>query len=321
MANDDPYEILGVSRDASGDEIRRAFRTRAKKDHPDLNPGNSAAEARFKAANAAHDLLSDPEKRARFDRGEIDAAGEERPPERPYWRDYAEAGSRYWAGAAEEGASPRDDARGFAPEDLGDIFGEYFGGRFRNTGGGEPRSRRGRDNHYRLEVSFLDAVNGATRRLTLPDGQTLDVRVPAGLEDGQVLRLRGKGEAGIGAGPTGDALIEVGVAPHRFFRRDGRDVRLELPATPREAILGAKVAIPTPRGAVTLGVPPRSDSGTQLRLRGRGVAEGGGQPAGDLLVTLRLVLGPVDAGLEEFLRNWTPEHPIDPRRAAFGEDA
>ena len=316
---DDPYETLGVSRQASAEEIRRAFRARAKKDHPDLNPGNAAAEVRFKAANAAHDLLSDPEKRARYDRGEIDAAGDEKRPERPYWRDYAETGG-YRSGPSAGSGGAEGRAGGFDPEDLGDIFGEYFGGRFRDAGSRRESSpRRGRDARYQLEVSFLDAVNGATRRLTLPDGQTLDVRIPPGLEDGQVLRLRGKGASGTQGAPSGDALIEVGVAPHRFFRREGRDIRLELPVTLREAVLGAKVNAPTPRGTVALNVPPRSDSGTQLRLRGRGVADGGGQSAGDLLVTLRLVLGPVDAALEEFLRGWTPAASADPRRDFEGD--
>ncbi len=321
MASDDPYEILGVSRQAGAEEIRRAFRARAKKDHPDLNPGNVEAERRFKAANAAHDLLSDPSERARYDRGEINAAGEERPPERPYWRDYAEAGggAGYRGGSGRAGGGAAQGPGGIDPEDLGDIFGEYFGDRFRGGDGREPRARRGHDARYRLEVAFLDAVNGATRRLTLPDGQALDVRIPPGLEDAQVLRLRGKGGTGSGGAPDGDALIEVGVAPHPFFRREGRDLRLELPVTPREAVLGARVTAPTPRGAVALNVPPRSDAGTQLRLRGRGVAESGGQPAGDLLVTLRLVLGPVDAELETFLRDWTPAEPADPRRDLGGD--
>ncbi|MFC7735325.1 DnaJ C-terminal domain-containing protein [Roseomonas sp. GCM10028921] len=314
MASDDPYQTLGVSRTASAEEIRRAFRAIAKKNHPDLNPDDAAAEARFKAANAAHDLLSDPEKRARYDRGEIDASGQEVPP-RGYYRDYAEGaqGTRYRAGA---GAGPfggpfggggwSGEAGGLDPDELEDIL-----GMFRNGAGAGPR--RGRDARYRLVVDFLDAVNGATRRLTLPDGRDLDVRIPPGLEDGQVLRLRGRGTPGTGGAPDGDALIEVAVGPHPFFERDGRDLRMELPVTLREAVLGARVPVPTPRGEVMLTVPPRSDAGTQLRLRGRGVAESGGAPAGDLTVTLRLMLGPVDGRLEEFLRGWEPERPFDPR--------
>ncbi|MFH5923352.1 J domain-containing protein [Roseomonas xinghualingensis] len=314
MAAEDPYKTLGVSRTASPEEIRKAFREIAKKNHPDLNPGNETAEQRFKAANAAHELLSDPEKRMRYDRGEIDAAGQEVPP-RGFYRDYAEGaqGARYGAGP---GGPFGGAGRGWTgasgdldPEDLEDIL-DMFRQRTERT---TPRPRRGQDMQYRLSVDFLDAVNGATRRLTLPDGRDLDVRIPPGLEDGQVLRLRGRGGPGTLGAPDGDALIEVSVGGHPFYQRDGRDLRMDLPVTLSEAVLGAKVPVPTPRGEVMLTVPPRADAGTQMRLRGRGVAEGGGNPAGDLIVTLRLVLGTVDERLEEFLRAWKPEKPEDPR--------
>jgi len=314
MAAEDPYKTLGVSRTASPEEIRKAFRAIAKKNHPDLNPGNEEAEKRFKAANAAHELLSDPEKRMRYDRGEIDAAGQEVPP-RGFYRDYAESaqGARYGtgpggpfggAGRGWTGASGDLD-----PEDLEDILGMFR----QRTERATPRPRRGQDMQYRLSVDFLDAVNGATRRLTLPDGRDLDVRIPPGLEDGQILRLRGRGAPGTLGAPDGDALIEVNVGTHPFYQRDGRDLRMELPVTLPEAVLGAKVPVPTPRGEVMLTIPPRSNAGTQMRLRGRGVAEGGGSPAGDLIVTLRLVLGTVDERLEEFLRTWEPKDPVDPR--------
>jgi DnaJ-class molecular chaperone len=308
MPANDPYQILGVSRTASADELRKAFRKIAKTNHPDLNPGDKAAEERFKAANAAYDLLSDPEKRARFDRGEIDATGQEVPP-RGYYRDYAEGaqGARYRPGGG-AGADPFagmgsgwTSGGSFDPDDLEDILGMF---RQSTTQAGP---RRGRDANYRLTVDFLDTVNGATRRLTLPDGQNLDVRIPPGLEDGQVLRLRGRGAPGIQGGPAGDALIEVTVRPHPFYQREGQDLRMEVPVTLSEAVLGAKVPVPTPRGEVMLTVPPRSDAGTQMRLRGRGVAESAGTPAGDLIVTLRIVLGPVDDRLEAFLRGWAPD--------------
>ena len=293
----DPYETLGVSRTASADEIRAAFRKTAKKNHPDLNPGDKAAEDRFKAANAANEILSDPERRARFDRGEIDASGQERAPERPFYRDFAagEGGARYSAGAA-----------GLDPEDLGDIFGEFFS---QQAGGTRPR--KGADRRYRLEVPFLSAINGATERLTLPGGETLDVRIPPGIEDGQALRLRGKGEPGRNGGPTGDALIEVAVAPHPFYRRVGQDVEMDLPVTLAEAMLGGKVPVPTPRGEVTLTIPKQSDAGTRLRLRGRGVA-----PSGDMYVTLKLVAGPGDEALVAALQAWAERHQgFDPREA------
>ncbi|MCR0985769.1 J domain-containing protein [Roseomonas populi] len=314
----DPYKVLGVGRTASPEEIRKAFRKIAKANHPDLNPGDRAAEERFKAANAANDLLSDPAKRARYDRGEIDAAGQEVPP-RGYYREHAEGaqGARY-AGSDASGGDPFAGmgmgGGNFDPDDLESILGMFRGGMGGGGGAGfRTGPRRGRDANYRLAVSFLEAVNGATTRLSLPGGGDLDVRIPPGLEDGQVLRLRGKGNPGAEGGPDGDALIEVSVRPHPFFEREGRDLRLQLPVTMREAVLGGKVPVPTPRGEVMLTIPPRSDSGAQLRLRGRGVAEGGGQPAGDLLVTLRLVLGPVDDRLEDFLRGWTPDTPFDPR--------
>lgn len=295
----DPYETLGVSRTATADEIRKAFRKIAKKHHPDLNPGDKAAEERFKAANTANEILSDPERRAKFDRGEIDAAGQERAPERPFYRDFADGagGTRYSTSAAGGG--------GFDPDDLGDIFGEFF---TQQTGGGT-RPRKGADRRYRLEVPFLSAINGATERLTLPSGETVDVRIPAGIEDGQALRLRGKGDPGRNGGPEGDALIEILVAEHPFYRRVGPNVEMDLPVTLAEAVLGGKVAVPTPRGEVSLTVPAGSDAGTRLRLRGRGVAG-----SGDMFVTLTLVAGPGDPELSAALKAWADRHPgYDPR--------
>jgi len=300
---DDPYTVLGVARDASADELRRAYRKLAKQHHPDLNPGNKAAEERFKAVSVAYDLLGDADKRARFDRGEIDAAGQERQEQRGY-RSYAETaqGDRYGSGGWQ-----REE---WHPEDLEDIFGDMFAGRAQ-----QPNApRKGRDALYGLTVDFLDAVNGANKRLTLPDGRTLDVKVPVGMQDGQTLRLRGQGGPGRNGGKAGDALIEIHVAPHKFFRRDGQDIRLDLPVTFKEAVLGGPVTVPTPGGKLRVTVPAGSDTGKELRLRGRGVPAHGGQPAGDLYVTLRVVIGATDAALETFLRSWQPEQDVDPRR-------
>ncbi|WP_428377061.1 DnaJ C-terminal domain-containing protein [Lichenicoccus sp.] len=310
---DDPYATLGVARDADADAIRKAYRKLARKHHPDLNPGDKAAEERFKAVSGAKELLSDNEKRARYDRGEIDASGQERhQPRGPgsgqqgqqrRYRDYAEseAGRRYGASAG-AGAG----AAGWSEEDFGDIFGEYF----RHAGGGGATGpARGRDETYALDVAFVDTVTGATRRLTLPDGRTLDVRIPPGIEDGTSLRLRGRGGAGREGGPDGDALIEIRVLPDAAFRRVGRDIHLDLPVTLKAAVLGAKLPVPTPSGTVALSVPPDSDTGRQLRLRGKGVAAHGGHPAGDLYVTLRVSVGAVDDSLRDFLRHWTPPVP------------
>ena len=302
----DPYETLGVSRTATPDDIRKAFRKLAKKNHPDLNPGDKAAEERFKAANTANEILSDPERRARFDRGEIDAAGQDKAPEHAYYRDYAQAdaGGRYGPGS------------GIDPNDLGDIFADFFTARGGGADSAGTRPRRGADRRYRIEVPFLSTVNGATERLTLPDGETLDVRIPPGIEDGQVLRLRGKGDHGRNGGPDGDALIEVGALPSPIYKRQGVNLELDLPVTLAEAVLGAKVPVPTPRGEVTLTVPAHAEAGQRLRLRGRGVAEHGGKPAGDLYVTLRLVAGPPDPELEAALREWKARHDgFDPREA------
>jgi DnaJ-class molecular chaperone len=299
---DDPYEILGVKKTATADEIRAAYRKLAKKHHPDLNPGKKEAEEKFKAISAANDILSDPEKRARFDAGEIDASGAEKPQARQYYRDFADqpAGGKYSAGP------------NFDPDDLSGIFGDIFG---RGPRGFSPREggpefvARGHDAHYRLSVGFLEAANGAKKRLTLPDGRTLDVNIPAGLQSGQVLKLAGQGMPGFNGGPAGDALIEVDVEPHAFFRRDGKDVILELPVTIQEAVLGAKVEVPTIKGPVALKIPPNSTGGAKLRLKGRGIG------GGDQYVVLKIDL-PTDSEpeLEAFLKGWTPHHPFDPRR-------
>ncbi len=298
----DPYATLGVARDATQDDIRKAYRRLAKQHHPDLNPGNAKAEERFKEVSAANELLSDAEKRARFDRGEIDAAGQEQAP-RPSYREYAEnePGRRY----GRAGPAPG----GWSADDLSEIFGGMFDEARR---GGGPI--RGGDEHYTLTTSFIDAVTGATPRLTLPDGRTLDVKIPPGTSDGQVLRLRNQGSPGWNGGPAGDALIEIRVLPHKFFKRDGQDIRLDLPVTLQEAVLGGPVEVITPGGPVRMRIPPGSDTGTELRLRGRGIPALGSRPAGDLYATLRVVVGKTDAALEAFLREWKPAHPTNPRQ-------
>jgi len=304
-ALDDPYKTLGVSRDASQEAIRAAYLKLAKQHHPDLNPGDAKAEATFKTIASANDLLSDAEKRGKFDRGEIDAAGQEQAPRYSY-RDHAdgESGRRYSRAGSQAG--------GWNEDEFGDMFTSMFGERGQ---AGSTTPRRGADTSYVLSTSFLDAVNGATLRLTLPDGIALEVKVPPGTADGQTLRLRGKGEPGRNNGPAGDARIEIHVALHPHFRRDGQDIRLVLPVTLAEAVLGGDVEVPTPRGAVHMRVPKHSDDGTELRLKGRGVPAHNGLPAGDLYAKLNVVIGPADAALESFLRDWKPEHASNPRRS------
>jgi DnaJ-class molecular chaperone len=311
MAARDPYEVLGLKPGASDKDISAAYRKLAKKHHPDLNPGNKSAEERFKEVAGANDLLSDPARRARYDRGEIDASGQERQPERPSWRGHAEGphGMRY--------GTPGDGEAGIDESEVGDIFAELF--RRQGGGAGPNIRRRGADQQYTLAVDFLDAVNGATRRLTLPQGKHLDVRVPPGIDDGQVMRLKGQGQPGRNGGEAGDALIEIHVTAHPFFRRDGNDIRFEVPVTLGEAVLGGKITVPTPTGNVSVTVPRHSDTGAQLRLRGKGVPAHGGQPAGDAYVTLKVVVGTVDGKLEQFLRDRVPDPAGSPRRSMTGE--
>jgi DnaJ-class molecular chaperone len=301
---DDLYQTLGVARTASQDEIRLAYRKLAKRHHPDLNPGNARAEEQFKMVSAANEILSDVSKRGQYDRGEIDGSGQARPPETSY-RDYAdtESGRRYGRAGSQ--------SRGWAPQDFDDIFGSMFGEN-------HTVPSRGADEHYSLQTDFLAAINGATRRLTLPDGRTLDVKIPPGTQEDQILRLRGQGGAGSNNAPPGDALIEIHIAPHLIFRRDGNDIRLDLPISLSEAILGGPVEVPTPGGPVRMKIPPHSDNGTELRLKGRGVPAHGGRAKGDLYAKLRIVLGPPDAALEEFLRNRKPDPAFDPRQGMGG---
>nr|WP_026046916.1 DnaJ C-terminal domain-containing protein [Sphingomonas sp. PAMC 26621] len=300
----DPYKTLGVAKDASQDDIRRAYRKLAKAHHPDLNPGNTRAEDLFKKISAANGLLSDPDKRARFDRGEIDVTGQERSPQSSY-REHAEGDSGRRYGRA-------GGAQGWDGEDFSDIFGTMFN-QGRRSGPAYPA--RGDDERYSLTTDFLDAINGATRRLSLPDGRTLDVKIPAGALDGLVMRLKGQGGRGLSDGPPGDALIEIRVLPHPFFERDGQDIRLVLPVSVSEAVLGGNIEVRTPKGPVSMRIPAGSDSGTELRLRGRGVPATKSHLVGDLYATLRVFVGSPDPALADFLREWTPEKPSYPRRA------
>lgn len=292
-----PYELLGVRPTASADEIQKAYRKLAKKYHPDLNPGDRSAEDRFKAISAAYDLLNDPEKRARFDRGEIDASGADRP-QRRYYRDFA---------AGDSGSSYHSDA-GLADFMNQDILSELL-----RRGARTRFSMPGQDLRFRLAVDFLEAVNGTRKTVTLPNGQSLDITIPAGIRDGQVVRLAGKGEPGIGGGPPGDALIEVHVRPHRLFVREVDDIRLEVPISLREAVLGGRIQIPTPTGPVMVSVPKRSNTGRILRLRGKGAPRPDGT-RGDLHAVLKVVLPDrPDPELEAFAERWTGGASYNPR--------
>lgn len=326
MAKDEirsPYDVLGVPKTATAAEIKKAYRQLAKKLHPDLNPGDIAKQEQFKEVSVAYDLLGDEEKRRRFDAGEIDASGQERP-QRQYYREYAEFDP-----------SARYEFEGDM-DDLGDIFARAFRARgqagqgsgqggfagFSGFGGGDQGGgrgghsqfkMRGGDLHFHMEVDFLDAVQGATKTVTLPEIGRIDIRVPAGISDGQTLRLAGKGQPGIGGGPAGDALVQITVRPDPVFAREGNDILMELPVSIDEAVLGASVEAPVPGGRVKLKVPANSSSGRVMRLRGKGVKPARGE-AGDLLVTLKVVLPEGgDVALTEAVKAWRAKNYYDPR--------
>jgi len=304
----DPYATLGVPRTASEADIKKAYRKLAKELHPDRNKDNKQATERFSQVTNAYDLLTDKDKRARFDRGEIDGDGN---PASPFGFGGGGGGFRPGPGG---GGSPFE-ADG---PDISDIFeGMFGGGRSGGFAGGfggfgrRPQPK-GANVAYKLNVSFTDAVTLSPQRITLADGKTIDLKLPVGLESGFQMRLAGKGQPGPGG--AGDGMVTITIQPHRFFTRDGDDVRLDLPITLSEAVLGASVRVPTPEGTVMLTVPPGSTSGKVLRLRGRGFhKKAGGR--GDQLVTLMVDLPASDEALTEFVQGWKDRDKSNPRAA------
>lgn len=301
----DPYKELGVSRGASADEIKKAFRKLAKELHPDKNPGNKVADERFKRITAAFDLLGDAEKRAKFDRGEIDADGREQ------FRGFGGGGARGGPGGhpfGQGGARPQ----GFENIDLDELFGGMFGGGARPGGtraGGF--AAKGQDVRATLEISLEDSISGATRRIQFSDGRMLDVAIPKGACDGQTIRLKGQGAPGRG-GPAGDALIELKVARHPVFTRDGADLTMDQPLTLYDAVLGGKIPVRTPEGTVSMTIPPGSSSGKVLRLKGRGAFADGKR--GDLLARLMITLPEADDALTRLAQEARDKGPMRPFR-------
>jgi DnaJ-class molecular chaperone len=302
----DPYSLLGVGRSANEAEIKSAYRKLAKELHPDRNRDNPKAAERFSEVTRAYDLLSDAGKRGRFDRGEIDLDGN---PTSPFGGGYGGSGrSGPW------GADPRAGMQGgFGGDgaDFGDIFEGLFGSGGRGRRAPQP-PRKGANVAYRMAVSFVDAATLAPQRITLGDGKTIDLKLPAGLDNGTQMRLAGKGEPGP-AGP-GDATVTIEVKPHGFYRRDGHDIRLALPITLKEAVLGAKIRVPTVDGAVTMAVPAGATSGKILRLKGKGFSKKDGS-RGDQLVTLEIDVPVDDAALTGFVEGWADEREV---RGEFG---
>ena len=306
----DLYQRLGLKRGASEAEIKKAYRSLAKQLHPDRNQDNPNAAKRFGEVTAAYDLLSDKDKRARYDRGEIDEEGN---PKMPFGGGFG--GYSAGAGGPQPGGPQGFENFNFGGTegaDLGDLFEGLFGGgaagqRGGRFGGFRQRARvpqKGADVAYRLKIPFEDAVALKPQRITLADGKTIDLKLPQGLEDGTRIRLGGKGEEGPDG--RGDAIVTIDIASHRFFTRDGTNIRLELPITLKEAVLGAKVKVPTPEGPVMLSVPKGTSSGKVLRLKGRGFAAKDGK-RGDQLVTVEVHVPADDADLQRFVEGWNGE--------------
>jgi len=283
----DPYSVLGVPKSSSDAELKKTYRTLAKKLHPDINSGDEKIAERFKEVSAAYALLRDKELRARYDRGEINPDGSE--------KGFAGGGFNPRSGGMNSGRF----GDGFDPEE---IFASIFGGGRRPQ---QPRPRKGQDRAYLLKVDFLDAVKGGKKPLTLANNKSLNVTIPKNVKEGQKIRLKGQGEDGMNGGPAGDAIIEISINKHAFFRCEGNDIHLDLPITLKEAVLGEKVNIPTIDGKVAMTIPKGSSSGRMMRLKGKGAADPKGGTQGDQYVKLQIMLpDEPDEALEKAIKKW-----------------
>ena len=311
----DLYSTLGVARGASEADIKKAYRKLAKELHPDRNKDNPKASDRFSKVTQAYDILTDKDKRAQYDRGEIDEDGN---PRAPFGFG---GGGASGGGPFRRPTGPNGEPFEFGGDaaDVSDLFEGLFGGGARRGGGGGPFSgfgrrsappQKGADVAYRLDVTFEDAAALNDQRVTLSSGKTLDIKLPPGVEDGARIRLAGQGQPGPAG--NGDAIVTIAIKPHRFFKRDGNNIRLDLPVSLDEAVLGAKVRVPTVDGPVMLGVPKGSSSGKVLRLKGKGFTMKNGQ-RGDQLVTLMVEVAGDDAELTKFLEGWSARGKGNPR--------
>ncbi|PLX36395.1 MAG: molecular chaperone DnaJ [Hyphomicrobiales bacterium] len=320
----DPYQVLGVAKSASEADIKKAFRRLAKEFHPDRNKDDAQAKEKFSEVNSAYEILGDKDKRAQFDRGEIDAEG------KPRFQGFEGFGPG--GGFAHEGFGGRRSARGFrqSAEDMSDvgmddILSQILGGFGRDTGsrGGFGRQQahaappRGEDVQVTASMTLEDIAAGAKARVSLPNGKTLNVSVPKGVENGQQIRLKGQGSPSPMGGKPGDAMVTISFAPHKLFKAEGHDLRLDLPIGLDEAVLGGKVRVPTLEGAVDLTLPANTNGGRTMRLRGKGLPKAG-DTRGDLFVQVRIVLPEGgDAELEELMKRWRDEKRVTPRGAEF----
>lgn len=297
---EDPYKVLGIQSTASTNDIRKAYRKLAKQCHPDLHPGDVEAEAKFKEISNAYALLSDPDKRARYDADEIDAEGNERPSESFY---------RSHAGSSDGARYSRYDGQG-TYDHMSDIFSDLF----RHRHAEHDLNIRGHDLRYSIDIPFIEAARGTTKTVTMADGKTLKINIPEGTKNRDTLRLRGEGMPGLNQGPPGDAYIDVNVINHPVFAQHGIDIHLSLPITISEAVLGGKIKVPTIEGVVEMTIPKGSNTGTTLRLKGRGVRSKSGQQKGHQYVRLEIMLPePPDTALIDFAKASAKSDHSDPR--------
>lgn len=304
----DPYTVLGVKRGASQDAIKRAYHKLAKALHPDVNPDDKNVEQRFKEVSAAYNFLSDKEKRAKFDRGEIGADGTPR---------YESAFHRAYTGGGRGSGGNRGQEFG---HDFEDLFSDLFGQARRQKTARTSRVK-GQDIQYSMAISLVEAINGVSRRVKLYDGKSIEVRIPPGTEDGQSLRLKGKGSAGFGGAAAGDAFVTIQVKKHKYFRPENKDIHLNVPVTLDEAVLGAKIKVPTVDGAVSLNIPAGANTGRRLRLKGKGMPGKDGGARGDQIIHLDVMLpDKADPDLKRFLEEWSKRNAYDVRKKAGLDD-
>lgn len=308
----DPYKILGVSKSATEEEIKKAYRKLAKKNHPDLNPGNKQAEARFKDISHAYDLIGTPEERARFDRGETaEQQQDAQAKQQKYWEEALRQGN---AGSRKSSFYNTQQNAGRYSHSFGKEFGgeDFFEEIFKSAGRQRAKQKKGNDTIYQMEVSLKDSVIGTEKVVTLPNGKSISVKIPEGITSGTKLRFKGLGEAGIEGSPPGDAFIEIIVTPMKGFKRIGNDIEVEMAISFIEAILGAEITVETLYGSVLLKIPPGVNTGNRLRIRGKGVQSNSG--TGNQIVLIKIMMPKkITPELISEIKNWNGKFDYNPR--------